>query len=634
MCGITGFIGFKEEGLIERMLSVTRHRGPDASDYWIDQEFPISLGHNRLSILDLSDRGKQPMWDDTGRYCITYNGEIYNYQVLKKSLESKGYRFCSSTDTEVLLNLFREKGPSCLQDLNGIWAFALWDVEEQKLFLSRDPLGVKPLYYAFVNGKVIFASEIKSLLCWSGLPREVDPAAVYETLTYLWTPGPRTIFKYVRKLLPGHMLTIQPGGEPKIYDVIQIRPDLPLDNLDERSVDQVIQAQLYQSVQSQLVSDVPVGAFLSGGLDSSAVVAMAERNGHRISHCYTINYAGGRSWEGMVNDLQYARKVAHQLGVECLEIPLESSILKRTREMIWHLDEPQADLAPLNVLLIAEAARANGDYVLLSGAGGDDIFSGYRRHVAFNIESWWDWIPLPMRKGLRVASGGLHASHPFSRRLKRLLLYADRSREERMIRYFTWAPEQTVLRLFQGDWQAHLWEHDPLAVMSESLNRYTKGWESLNKMLFLDTRFFLADHNLNYTDKMGMARGVEIRVPLVDLDLVKLAFRIPGRLKQKGLTGKYIFKRAMEPFLPADVIYRPKTGFVAPVREWMLGPLNEQIRTVLSREALNRRGWFSYRAIEGLFDELKRGREDLHYLLLAVYMLEEWARLFIDGEKP
>jgi asparagine synthase (glutamine-hydrolysing) len=634
MCGIAGYLGFREDRLIEGMLGVTHHRGPDASDSWVDQEYPISLGHNRLSILDLSERGKQPMSDDTGRYCITYNGEIYNYRVLRKSLESRGVRFRSSTDTEVLLNLFREKGPLCLHDLNGIWAFALWDKKERKLFLARDPLGVKPLYYTFVNGKLLFASEIKSLLCWSGLPREIDPAAVYETLTYLWTPGPRTIFKYVRKLLPGHMLTIELGDEPKICDLIQIKSDSSLESLGERSIVQVLQEQLFQSVQSQLVSDVPVGAFLSGGLDSSAVVAMAERDGHRISNCYTIDYAGGRNWEGMVNDLQYARKVAHRLGVKCLEIPLESSILKRTKEMIWHLDEPQADLAPLNVLLIAEAARANGDYVLLSGAGGDDIFSGYRRHVALNIESWWDWMPLSMRKALRITSDRLHSSHPFSRRVKRLLLYADRSSEERLIRYFTWAPEQTVLNLFQDDWQSLLRNHDPLSVMSGSLNRYTKDWEALNKMLFLDTRYFLADHNLNYTDKMGMACGVEIRVPLIDPDLVKLAFRIPGRLKQKGMTGKYIFKRAMEPYLPSDVIYRPKTGFVAPVREWMLGPLNEQIRSVLSRESLDRRGWFSHRAIEDLFDELKRGREDRHYLLLAVYMLEEWARLFIDGEKP
>lgn len=631
MCGIAGFLGIREEGLIEKMLRVMRYRGPDASNHWIDQDLPVAIGHNRLSILDLSDFGKQPMWDESKRFCITYNGEIYNYRKLRNELEAKGYRFRSGSDTEVLLNLFSEKGSSCLKELNGIWAFAIWDTKEKKLFASRDPLGVKPFYFAVQKDKFLFASEIKSILCWNDFSKNIDRAAIYETLTYLWTPGPRTLFSNIRKLCPGQTITVRLGKPPEIRDACEIRPSMNLDGENEDEIVELLQDNLYRSVQSQLVSDVPVGAFLSGGLDSSAVVAMAERNGKRISCCYTIDYAGGRDWEGMANDLQYARKVASHLGVECIEIKLEISILHRVREMIWHLEEPQSDLAPLNVLLIAEAARKNGDYVMLSGAGGDDIFSGYRRHVALHSERWWGWLPHLLRLGLKSLSDIVPPSNPYIRRFKRMFRDADQKNNERLIRYFAWAPQRKILNLFHEDIQKEFYEYDPYSVMRDALKRFNDP-DPLNKMLFLDTRFFLADHNLNYTDKMGMAKGIEIRVPLIDINLVKLALSIPSALKLKGVTGKYIFKRAMEPFLPNDVIYRPKTGFVAPVREWMLGPLHDQVGTTLSKGSLERRGWFSYKAVQGLFDDLKQNRDDIQYLLLSVYMIEEWARMFIDGD--
>ncbi|MBF0557324.1 MAG: asparagine synthase (glutamine-hydrolyzing) [Nitrospirae bacterium] len=632
MCGIAGYLGLKDESLIKEMMGIMRHRGPDASECWSDPALPLSLGHNRLSILDLSDRGKQPMWDAEGRFCITYNGEIYNYRELRCGLESKGYQFRSTTDTEVLLNLFHEQGPACAKALDGIWAFAIWDNRERKLFLSRDPLGVKPLYFMARKDAFLFASEIKSFLCWKDFSREIDEKAVFETLLYLWTPGPGTLFSEVRKLPPGQTISVQIGCTPVVEHTVEVRPADGLTGKGEAAVLELLREQLHRSVQSQLVSDVPVGAFLSGGLDSSAVVSMAEKDGRRISRCYTINYADGRKWEGMVNDLDYARKAARHIGVELQEVVLEDSVLGRVREMVWHLDEPQADLAPLNVLLIAEAARANGDYVLLSGAGGDDIFSGYRRHAALHLEKWWGWMPSTVRSGLQLLSELSPSSGALGRRFKRMFRYADETEEQRLFRYFTWAPEQYAMNLLHDDMRRRLRGHDPLRVMRDALQTFP-GTDPIDKMLFLDTRFFLADHNLNYTDKMGMARGVEIRVPLIDVNLVRLAFAIPGNFKQKGMTGKYIFKRSMEPFLPAEVIYRPKTGFVAPVREWMLGPLHEQIRSVLSDEALRRRGWFSPKSVQKLFQDVESNRNDVHYLLLSVYLIEEWARMFIDGER-
>ena len=598
MCGIAGIIGINEAGLIDRMLSTIQHRGPDASNSWVDLSVPISLGHVRLSILDLTEMGNQPMWEDTGRFCIIYNGEIYNYKELRNSLESKGCKFQSDTDTEVLLTLFREEGPSCIKKLKGIWAFAIWDSRERLLFLSRDPLGIKPLYFFSRDDFFLFSSEIKGLLCWQEFPKDIDQAAVLETMIYLWTPGPRTMFIHIRKLLPGQSLSIRPGQKPIITTSINITPEVHLVKSNEEEWISRLKDQLYHSVQSQLVSDVPVGAFLSGGLDSSSIVAMAERNGHRLSRCYTIDYAGGRDWEGMVNDLQYARKVARHIGVECVEIPLDSSVFSRIHEMIWHLDEPQADLAPINVLLISEAARKNGDFVLLSGAGGDDIFSGYRRHIALQNEHWWDWMPLPMLRGLRLLTKAFPSSHPFGRRLQRLFEYAGMSSNERLLRYFAWVSDKNARSLLQDDFYMELDNHDPFEAMRNALSSCGNGVDRLDKMLFLDMRYFLADHNLNYTDKMGMAYGIEIRVPLIDIDIVRLAWQIPSSLKLRGVTGKYIFKRAMEAFLPKDVIYRPKTGFVAPVREWLSGPLHDQVRDVLSPQALNKRGWFSPTSIQ------------------------------------
>ncbi|RJR14938.1 MAG: asparagine synthase (glutamine-hydrolyzing) [Nitrospiraceae bacterium] len=632
MCGIAGYIGINQEGLIDRMLQTIRHRGPDSSNCWVDQSIPMAIGHVRLSILDLSDRGNQPMWDDTGRFCITYNGEIYNYRELRSELEGRGCNFRSNTDTEVILNLFRDKGHACLTYLKGIWAFAIWDASDRKLFLSRDPLGVKPLYYISRGKQFLFSSEIKSFLNWSDFSKHIDNAAMLETLTYLWTPGPRTMFSQVRKMMPGQNLTVYPGRPNITVSTTEVSQQGSLDHMNEDVIADLLREQLYQSIQSQLVSDVPVGAFLSGGLDSSSIVAMAERNGPRISRCYTINYAGGRTWEGMVNDLSYARLVASHLGVECVEIPLDESIYERVNEMIWHLDEPQADIAPLNVLLIAEAARKNGDYVLLSGAGGDDIFSGYRRHTALQNEYLWDWLPYPFRNGLRMCSKIFPTAYPFGRRLQKLFEYADLPADERLPRYFAWFPDKLVRSVLTEDILRELECHDSFDVMRTALSSHNFSGDQLNKMLFLDMKYFLADHNLNYTDKMGMARGVEIRVPLIDIDLVSLALRIPASLKLKKMTGKYIFKRSMEPYLPKDIIYRPKTGFVAPIREWVSGPLLYRIKEVLSAESLKKRGWFSPRGVQNLFNNLRANKNDIHYLVWSLYTIEEWARIFIDGE--
>lgn len=635
MCGIAGYLGVQQEGLVDKMLNMIRYRGPDDCGRWIDEHHAVALGHVRLSILDLTPNGVQPMWDDTGRYGIVYNGEIYNYKLLRGDLEKRGCVFRSNTDTEVLLNLYREKGVEGFVELKGIWAFAIWDKREERLLLSRDPMGVKPLYFMYHAGMLLFSSEIKTFLCCEKFSADIDFSAMLESLLYLWTPGPKTMFSHVCKLLPGQVLTIRPKGNPQLFTVDYLPATvLPAELNDEGSIVELLQEYLRGAVKSQLVSDVPVGAFLSGGLDSSAVVAFAEQGGGQLSRCYTMSYGRGRKWEGMVNDLQYARKVARHIGVECVEVPLDYSICHRVREMLWHLDEPQADLAPLNVLLIAETARANGDYVLLSGAGGDDIFSGYRRHLALHKEYLWSWLPYHVRRKIRGLVGKLPASFPTLRRAQKIFANAHLTPDERLVRYFAWSDEGFIRSLLHEEVGRKVLADDPFSVMDNAISSLPPHADSLSKMLYLERLFFLTDHNLNYTDKMGMARGVEIRVPLLDVNVVKFAQGIPSNLKVKNLTAKYIFKRAMEGTLPQEVIYRPKTGFVAPVREWVTGPMWENIMDVLSPSAISRRGWFSQKNVQKLLDDVKGAGQDRYYQVLALYCLEEWARMFLDGEYP
>ncbi|HVO47313.1 MAG TPA: asparagine synthase (glutamine-hydrolyzing), partial [Steroidobacteraceae bacterium] len=633
MCGIVGFQGDFAAGLLGSMTDAVAHRGPDGSGTQVirvEGQPDTGLGHRRLAIIDLSPAGLQPMTvapDAGGGHqsglTLTFNGEIYNYRELRAELAAQGHQFRSASDSEVLLHLYERDGLAMLSRLNGIFAFAIHDnrpagrpaeVARGALFIARDQLGVKPLYYAQVPQGFLFASEIKALACFHALPRDIDPLALHYTLAYLWTPAPRTMLASVRKLEPGSALLVHSGKVQRSWRYYTMPYAGIRSPADEATLAGELRARLQTAVTRQLVADVPVGAFLSGGLDSSAVVAMMRRAlpDRRIT-CFTIGFRGDAARDEAAADLPYARRVAAHLGVDLEEVVVEPDTIGRLESMIELLDEPQADPAPLNALLISERARAMGMPVLLSGAGGDDLFSGYRRHWAVQFEKRWAWLPGGVRHGIQsvasaAASGRLGAqSSTLLRRAAKMMAYAGEEPDRRLVTYFWWSTDQVRRALYAEDFARRVIGADTAAPLLASLADIPAEHDRLQRLLYLECRHFLADHNLNYTDRAGMAAGVEVRVPLLDLDLVELATRIPANFKQRGRTGKAIFKRAMEGILPREVIYRPKTGFGAPLRRWLRAELREMVDDTLSAAALRRRGFFDPAAVRRLVDADRAG---------------------------
>lgn len=631
MCGIAGFSGSFAPDLLERMNAAIAHRGPDGEGLFVRQAEGIGLAHRRLAIIDLTPTGAQPMTDEATGVTLVFNGEIYNFRDLRKPLEQSGVRFVGSSDSEVILRLFLARGAAMLAELNGIFALALWDPRDRSLLLARDGAGVKPLYVAQTAAGLLFASELKSLLTHPELDRALDIAAAWSYLTYLWAPTPQTMLKSVRKLEPGHALRIEQGRVTRKWRFYELPYPAPRFRGSVNEATRQLRASLQTAVTRQMVADVEVGAFLSGGLDSSAIVALARgqaREG-RLA-CFSIETSHSAGDEGFVDDLPYARKVAAHLEVDLHTIRVGPEIVDRFESMIWHLDEPQADLAPLNALLICELARSHGIKVLLSGAGGDDIFTGYRRHYALMQEHWWAWLPVSARRALASAARSLPAGGSLLRRVRRALGNAGLDGDERLISYFQWLPPAEGERLLAAAAAAEVAGFDPAQPLRQSLASIADEAEPLNRMLFLEAKHFLCDHNLNYTDKMGMAAGVEVRVPFLDPDLVAFAAGLPPAFKQNGREGKWIFKRAMESVLPHEVIYRPKTGFGVPLRRWLRHELKPLVDEVLSPTCLQHRGLFDPKAVAALRAADAAGRVDAAYPILALCSIELWCRGFID----
>lgn len=631
MCGILGSVGYDHD--VQAGLYAQRRRGPDDSGRWADHRCGVALGHRRLSILDTSSAGHQPMISRDGRVVMVFNGEIYNFRQLRAELASRGEEFRGHSDSEVLLSLFCSEGVACFPKLNGIFAAAFWERDTERLYLVRDLLGVKPLYFHAQNGRFAFASEIKALLRGGYCAPSLDAEAVLSHLCYLWSPGTRTIASGVSKVLPGEVLCVRRGGVERrwFFGDLEVGgggSERPEDLVNE------VRNTVGAAVERQMVADVPVGAFLSGGLDSSAVVAFASK-AYRASgrlQCFSIKVdPKSMSSEGFIDDLPFAEKVARHLDVDLHVVDVGEGMMDRLQEMIYLLDEPTADPAALHALSISEFARQHGIKVLLSGAGGDDIFSGYRRHFAYMQERWWADLPRLGRRALSAAFSMVSTRSPLGRRLNKAFTYAHLDRDERLARYFLWLDPEKAIRLLSREFRGALRGEEVVAPLTQTLGRLQPGADELGRMLYLECKHFLADHNLNYTDKMGMAAGVEVRVPLLDLELVKLAGRIPGNLKQRGGTGKWIFKRAMEPVLPRNVIYRPKTGFGVPLRRWLRGPLQALVDDTLSHESISKRGVFDSQSIERLRQEDEDGIVDASYSIFSLLCIELWCRQYIDG---
>lgn len=627
MCGIIGIIDKEKTGVIHAASEKIAHRGPDDNGFFSEKN--IALGHRRLSILDLSPRGHQPMISRDGRYVIVFNGEIYNHMELRNKLLPH-IVFNSHTDTETILYGYIQYGEEFINKLNGIFAFALYDKLSGDVLLVRDQFGVKPVYYYHKDGAFYFASEIKAL-AGLGIDKSLDIRAMSSYLYYLYSPGESTPFEYVKKLKPGYFIKLNINNPNQI--VFQQYYEIPFTgqyetNYTELNLIEKTESLLTQAVDRQLLSDVPVGFFLSGGLDSAAIVALArKRHPQKSMRCYTIDTGGG--FDGFADDLHYAKVCAKHLDVNLEIVKAEINIVQDFDKMIWHLDEPQADAAPLNVYNICQAARANGDIVLLGGTAGDDLFSGYRRHQALSMEPLFSKMPDSIWKLVNKSLDLFSAKNARIRRLKKIASEGGKSTEERMAGYYGWLNYNSVYSLFNKETRVKLDGWRSTDILINSLSAIPKENNNLNKMLFWEMKYFLADHNLNYTDKMSMATGIEVRVPFLDKDLVEFSTRIPPELKMKGKTTKYILKKAMEKHLPAEIIYRPKTGFGAPVRKWITQDLDEMIKTRLSKENIERWGVFDYNAVYQLIQKNKKGQIDAAYSIWSLLAIASWMEQFI-----
>ena len=622
MCGIAGFLGPWPESLVRAMTRALAHRGPDGEGVVFDAAARLGLGHRRLAIIDLSDAAAQPMATPDGRYAITYNGEIYNYRALRRALEQEGVRFRTQSDTEVLLHAFVSWGKGCLDRLSGIFAFAIWDREAQSLFLARDPLGVKPLYYASLPHGFLFASELKALALAPDLPREIDPEAVADHLGFVWSAGEATMLRAVKKLRPGHCLTVDAAG---------VRIDrywrAPIAEPAAGAGDAAALARLIDEVVAdQMVADVPVGALLSGGVDSSAIVAaMCRATEPALITTFCAASPRGGAADNFGDDARYARAVAARLGVRLVEVPTDPALIDELPEMVWRLDEPTADFAALQTEKLAHAARAAGITVLLSGTGGDDLFTGYGRHTAGLVYAALGRVP-----GLRSAAGRVLAFAPpgslagrRARRLGQLLaLPEDAMLVEAMC--FSEVDAAGRSRLLAPELRARLAGHVPQAIR-ESLDA-TRGRHPVARMIDLELNAFLPDHNLNYTDKMAMRAGVEVRVPLADPKLVAFAQRLSVADRIDLRTTKRILRDSQRGRIPDSVLARPKQGFGVPMRAWLAGPARGLMEELTGERAVAARGLFDARAAADLRRGFLAGRIDAAMSLFPMMAVELWCR--------
>jgi len=641
MCGIAGIVGVGGERLIGAMLQAIEHRGRDDQGAWISDAIDSSgrhacLGHRRLAIIDTSPGGHEPMFSHDGRYVLTFNGEIYNYRELREQLRSLGHQFESDSDAEVLLAAISEWGWDALVHLNGMFAFAVWDNKERTLTLARDHVGIKPLYYAYIPAKqtFVFGSEIKAILATRLIKPELNPEALHQFLTFLWSPDPNTLFANIKTVPPAHLLHFQ-DGEVTVkqwWDVSFSEID---ESKDETWWRERVLDTLDRVVKMEMVADVPLGAFLSGGIDSSSIVAMMERhNDGRPISTYTVGIKSeDLRYDIIPDDVEWARRVNEQLQTEYNEIMLTPSVSELLPKLVYHMEEPPIDMA-IPSYLISRAARETLT-VMLSGMGGDEVFAGYPRQMAMKIASAFDPVPNLLRRPLmKTVAGALPGGLPGKftaplRNAKKFARSAALDFEDRYLGYGTYFTNEMKQRLYSDQWRSLTSEYDPYAAHRAYFARVADV-APLNQLLYVDLKTFLPCLNLLTTDKTSMAENLEVRVPFLNREMIEMAARMSPRLKLHGLTRKYVLKRALEGVLPKEVIWRRKAGFGAPIRSWLRGPLRPMISDLLSDETVKRRGIFRPGEVKRVIEANFSGREDYNLQVFQLLGLELWHQAFID----
>jgi len=617
------------------MNAAQAHRGPDGLGTFEDPKARVCLGHVRLAVLDLTDQAAQPMHSRDGRYVIVFNGEIYNFADLRKSLADEGHAFSSTGDTEVLLRGLERYGEAFIDRLNGMFAFALWDNHRRTLLLARDGLGVKPLYYAEPEpGTLMFASEIKALCAHPALKREPDFEALHQHLAFCHASGERTALKGVKRLLPGTLLkwSAATGGYHTRQYWSPSFPDCPVD--DRAEAFEQLESLLKAATARQLVSDVPVGSSLSGGLDSSLITAFAASKVKSDFQCYTIAYsAADIGLDRCEDDAPHARRLAETLGLGLQEIEIRPDVTSLWPDLIRHLDEPIADPAAISCYLVSKLARDRGAKVLLSGQGADELFCGYPRYRAMSATGRLDHIPSIVRRGVSRGARSLPGSWEGKlgvslRRLRRVLSAVHETPDSRFLSYCASTPEDEIAKVLGPDFKAALngrgFKDDCLEYMQR---RRLRGLERFQDR---DLSIYLANHNLLYMDKTSMAVGLEARVPFLDLELVEHATRYPSEWKLRNGTTKVPLRHVARAVLPAEIIDRPKAGFGAPFRKWLRHDLAQMWHDLTAESWVKKRAWFNHAALQDARRRSQAGHVDLYLLQWAVLTAELWAQQFID----
>ena len=630
MCGFLGYFSIEPNLRFSVGLNKISHRGPDGVGTYQSSNKQIELGHRRLAIIDPSETGNQPIIDRSTGCVMVYNGEIYNFLELREELTAQGVKLLGNSDSEVLFHLLKREGAQILPRLRGIFAFAFYRPETNTLLLGRDALGVKPLYFKADDKGVVFGSELKALVHLRPEDIKIEPVAIYRHLAYIWAPGELSAAQGFLSLGPGEVMEIKDAKIERKWAWYRLPLyDAPPKLRNIRPALAGVVHHLETAVNRQMMSDVPLGAFLSGGVDSSAIVAFAKRQAPDIQ-CFTIDTSDDE--DGFSKDLPFAKAAADHLNVKLEVIKVEAdSMIQDLEKMVLQLDEPLADPAALNAFYISRQAHKMGFKVLLSGTGGDDVFTGYRRHQAAAIEKYWALLPHSMRQQLDVRSQKLDQRRPFGRRLAKLLRGINLSGDERLINFFRWIDTAALDVLLTAEFKESIPTGAAEAPMVAALAGLSEGVSDTERMLILEQKFFLSDHNLIYTDRMSMATGVEVRVPFLDEDLIAFAATIPDNFKQRFGVGKWILKKAMEPYLPKSILYRPKTGFGAPLRSWISGPLKTYVDDVLSKERLTRRNIFEATAVRNLIEKNDKGMGDFSYTIFSILCIEIWCTHFIDA---
>jgi asparagine synthase (glutamine-hydrolysing) len=626
MCGVCGIYEYKTHNPVDQqsladMLDVLHHRGPDDAGVFFDND--LALGMRRLSIIDLNG-GKQPISNEDGSVVTVLNGEIYNYQPLRKELESRGHRLTTASDTEVIVHLFEDFGEDCVRHLRGMFGFAVWDARKRRLLLARDRLGIKPLYFTRAHDRLIFASEIKAILQHPSVQVVLNLEGLNNFLSLKYVPAPQTMFEGIHSLPPGYLLICDANG-------IQLRRywDLSFANhrnghVREEAYAEQLEALLRESVKLHLISDVAFGAFLSGGIDSSTIVALMSQVLNEPVKTYSVGFEGSGE---AISELPYARLVANKFQTDHHEVLIRPShLVELAEKIVWHLDQPLAEHATLANYMVAELASRDVKMVL-TGEGGDELFAGYARYTGERLSPLFQRIPKAAKSLALTAS-----SHFPGLRRQTLALYALNQPAE-AARFVNWFPlfhSEMKQVLLSENLKESLRGCAPHSVFEQHLT-CTDATEALNRMLYVDTKLWLPDLLLARGDKTSMAVSLEARVPLLDHKLVEFAASLPQNMKIKGLARKYLLKKVSQRWLPPEIIHRKKQGFPMPVSLWLRNEARPFVRDVLSPTALKRRGLFNPVFVGKLIEQNERGLADHTSLLWGLMSVELWQRVFMDS---